>query len=385
MSLSGLLMRACILGFLLFIPALDASAQTRMTVAEAEALFGNLHGDALAARLRTADFSERVSNARLTQWQSSIADQKTRELLRATADLSAFLPPPASDIPDAAPPDAAAQQAILARARAYTAELRPRLPNFTAQRTTTHYELASRDQLEQEERSMQLAHMTRARIGYTSLGAWSHDQHWFKLGISWSTVTYTGGQETRSAESSSSRQLPLSEHGLSSSGEFGSILSLLDRDAAHGSIAWHHWENGPRGLLAVFRCSVPKDQSHFEVEIPGTLLGMSPSGRTPPYQCEIAVDPTDGSIFRIAMRVDEDPDQAVITGVVVEYAPVTIGGRVFVCPVHSVGVYSTREATGKHSSPSQYHRFINDVTFTQYHLFGSESRIIPDTPTKAQP
>jgi hypothetical protein len=111
-------------------------------------------------------------------------------------------------------------------------------------------------------------------------------------------------------------------------------------------------------------------------------MGMGPSGRFPAYRCEIAVDPTDGSVFRITMRVDEDPDSALITGVVVEYAPVEIGGRVFICPVHSVGIYSTREPTGEAAAPNQYHRFINDVTFTQYHVFGSESRIIPDTPAK---
>ena len=375
-------MRARIPLFVLFISALAAQSQTRMTVAEAESLFSHLRGDALASRLRVAEFTERVSNARLTEWQSSIPDQKIRELLRATSDLSAFLSPPASDIPDAPAPDEATQQAMLGRARAYAAELRPRLPNFTALRTATHYELASRDQIEREERSMQFAHMTRARLGYTALGTWSRDQQWFKLGTTWSTVTYSGGRETRSAESGSSRQLPLAELGLSSSGEFGSILALLDRDSLNGSIGWHHWESGPRGLLAVFRCSVPKDQSHFEVDVPGTLLGMGPSGRFPPYQCEIAVDPTDGSVFRITMRVDEDPDPALITGVVVEYAPVDIGGRIFVCPVHSVGVFSTRERSGKPGTADQYHRFINDVTFTQYHVFGSESRIIPDAPEK---
>jgi hypothetical protein len=368
----------------LLLPGLHAGAQTRMTIAEAESLFTQLHGDALAGRLRTAEFSERVSNPRQALWQSSIADLKTREVMRASADLAAFLPLPPSDIPDVPVPDPAAQHAILARARSYTAELRPRLPNFTALRTTTHYELASRDELEQEERAMQLAHMTRARLGYTSLGAWSHDQHWFRLGVTSSTVTYSGGRESRSAESSTSRQLPLAELGLESSGEFGSILSLIDRDTMNGTIAWHHWENGPRGLLAVYQCAVPKEQSHFVVYSPGTLLGMPSSGRSPAYECDVAVDPTDGTVFRISMRVQDD-DPALITGIVVEYAPVQIGSRAFVCPVHAIGIYSMREPADNPSLPYRYHRFINDVTFTQYHVFGSESRIIPDTPEKPQP
>jgi hypothetical protein len=352
-----------------------------MTVADAESLLGQLHGETLAARLRTAEFSERVSNARLGRWQSAITDQKTREVLRATADLSAFLPLPASEIPDSPAPDQPTQRAILARARAYTAELRPRLPNFTALRTTTHYELASPDTLEQEERSMQLAHMTRARLGYTSLGAWSHSQHWFLLGVSSSTVTYADGHETSTPEPGSSRQLPPSEHGLESSGEFGPILSVLDHDTMHGTIAWHHWETGPSGLLAVYRCSVPKEESHFIIYSPSTLPGMHPSGKAPAYECEIAVDPETGSVYRIAVHAQEDPNPALIVGIVVEYAAVQIGTRAVVCPVHAIGIYTTLEPAGP-SAPSLYQRFVNDVTFTQYHVFGSESRIIPETPAK---
>ncbi len=365
-------MRARLLLLVLLLPAFPASAQTRMTIADAESLFGHLRGDALAARLRTAEFTERVSNARLARWQSSIADQKTREVLRATADLSAFLPLPASEIPDSAAPDQPTQQAILARARAYTADLRPRLPNFTALRTTTHYELASPDDLEQEERSLQLAHMTRARLGYTSLGAYTHKQHWFRLGVTSSTVTYADGQETRTPESGPSRQLPISEHGLESSGEFGSILSVVDHDTMHGSIAWHHWETGPSGLLAVYHCSVPKEESHFVIYSPGTLLGMHPSGKAPAYQCEIAVDPETGSVYRIAVHAQEDPAAALLAGLVVEYATVQIGTRAVICPVHAIGIYTTLDPTG----------FVNDVTFTQYHVFGSESRIIPEPPAK---
>jgi hypothetical protein len=365
-------MRARLLLLVLLFPAFSAPAQTRMTIADAESLFGQLHGDALAARLRTAEFSERVSNARLARWQSAISDKKTREILRATADLSAFLPLPASETPDTPAPDQPTQLAILARARAYTAELRPRLPNFTALRTTTHYELASPDTLEQEERSVQLAHMTRARLGYTSLGAYSRTQHWFLLGVSSSTVTYADGHETRTPESGSSRQLPLSEHGLESSGEFGPILSVLDHDTMHGTIAWHNWETGPNGLLAVYRCSVPKEESHFVIYSPGTLLGMQPSGKAPAYECEIAVDPETGSVYRIAVHAQEDPAPALLAGIVVEYASVQIGTRAVVCPVHAVGIYTTLDPTG----------FVNDVTFTQYHVFGSESRIVPETPAK---
>jgi hypothetical protein len=99
---------------------------------------------------------------------------------------------------------------------------------------------------------------------------------------------------------------------------------------------------------------------------------MSPVANRPAYNCEIAVDPETGGIFRIALRVVEDgpSNPAILSGMVVEYAPVQFETRTSICPVHAIGIYT---------EPAEaVHRYVNDVTFTEYHLFGSESRMVPD-------
>ena len=56
-----------------------------------------------------------------------------------------------------------------------------------------------------------------------------------------------------------------SSEGLKTWGAFGPILGLVLVDAAQSKLAWSHWEQGPDGHIAVFRYSVPKDRSHYEV------------------------------------------------------------------------------------------------------------------------
>jgi hypothetical protein len=71
--------------------------------------------------------------------------------------------------------------------------------------------------------------------------------------------------------------------------------------------------------------------------------------------------------------------------VVVEYGPVKFGDSTYICPVKSVSI--SRERT-LHSISEWGERFqffapfetqIIDVSFREYHRFGSTSRILPDS------
>jgi hypothetical protein len=66
---------------------------------------------------------------------------------------------------------------------------------------------------------------------------------------------------------------------------------------------------------------------------------------------------------------------------VVEYAPVEIGGKRYICPSRSISVLAahTAQPHGMYSKtnfqgPSK--TFMNDVVFTEYRRFGSEVRIV---------
>jgi hypothetical protein len=60
-----------------------------------------------------------------------------------------------------------------------------------------------------------------------------------------------------------------------------------------------------------------------------------------PYHGEIAFDPDDGTIFRVTVQSELPPHDLVSNaGLVVEYAPVQIAGKSYVCPSRSISVLS---------------------------------------------
>jgi hypothetical protein len=106
---------------------------------------------------------------------------------------------------------------------------------------------------------------------------------------------------------------------------------------------------------------------------------MPPEKHTPAYHGEIAIDPDDGSVYRITLLADSDPPEPdIFSGVSVEYAAIDMGGASYVCPVHAVAVMTLPE-TARNGTPA-LRRFVNDTNFTGYHVFRSDSRVIPDKP-----
>ena len=167
--------------------------------------------------------------------------------------------------------------------------------------------------------------------------------------------------------------------GLVTSGEFGPILGVVLGDALHGEITWGYWEQVSSGLLAVFRYTVPKAASHY-------VVGSSTSGgldiTNPSYHGEIAIDPVTGAIHRLTMVSDIlIPSQSVKAAIMVLYNPVLIGGTSYTCPVKGVAISKVPVFPGQLAPPGSLplrQTILNDVNFTQYHIFRGQVRILPE-------
>jgi hypothetical protein len=67
----------------------------------------------------------------------------------------------------------------------------------------------------------------------------------------------------------------------------------------------------------------------------------------------------------------------------VEYGPVVIGGKTYILPTRSVSISRQRTVTildewgEKFGVYGRFETILNDVSFGRYHLFGSESRMLP--------
>ena len=142
---------------------------------------------------------------------------------------------------------------------------------------------------------------------------------------------------------------------------------------------------------AVFHYTVPQGKSHYKVQFCCVLDGFNSDGtanmrvfdETAGYHGEIAFDPANGAILRITMEAEMSPGELVSkAGIIVEYGPVEIAGKSYICPVKSVSVLQAHTTQNKGAFAMSNYKgnvktYLNDVVFDQYRRFGSEMRIVP--------
>jgi hypothetical protein len=372
------------LTILLLLTALGPTihAQTRVTVSQVEQLLATLHhhSDAKAAsQLSGLELTERATSATLERWKTDLPGNRTRETLTALADASAFLNLPAADLRADAPPEIRAQEQIFSRTANYVGKTLHKLPNFSALRTTTYFELVTPQQLLQQQES-QVSMLSDAKLSVRLLGpvnpAEPKGTNLYVAGT-WNVLaTYRDGLEVTDVPAGKGRHAQPQATGLSTAGEFGPVLYVVLEDALHGKVTWGHWERGTNGLLAVFHYEVTRENSHYAVR----SFAGGPA-EFPSYHGEIAVDPASGTIFRITVEASRlAADSTTESSILVEYGPVAIGGIAYICPVRAVALSKrpTLSANGSGvtaSAPIQ--TCVNDVSFTQYHVFRSDARILP--------
>ena len=326
--------------------------------------FGNRGRDETVESLSKVELTERLSLSELSHWTSEFQNKNVQQALTAVADTSAFLEPPATEISTQAPPDEAARQLMLTLVKDYLEQAIPRLPDFYATRTTVRYE-----EMPQVEENNTGVDATRLQVAETSKAR----------------VLYRDGDEV--VESRTSERDDSGDRHLKTHGTFGPLLAEVRRGLeVPGRMKWVRWETDPKGNRAVFEFEVPAAESRdFEG---GCCLpdadGENPFRIQAGYRGEVAINPENGAILRLQLQFDlrdyvpMDRDE-----VLVEYGPVNIGGRAYVCPVRSVSIargrsnISLKEWDQSFLSYGPYSTKMNDMRFSNYHMFRSESRILP--------
>lgn len=327
----------------------------------------------LAQQLAGLELTERLSSTHLTQWLAALPGDKSRDALLLLADKSEFLAPPASGVPDQSTPDPAATRQMLVKLVNYVNTTLRQLPNLIATRDTTGFEdRPQEDSLE-------------------STGVVSYSYQPLRIaGRSSATVTFLDRKEVIADNVRGSRKQGSKIGGLNTTGEFGPILSVVLGDALKGKITWARWEQNDARRLAVFRYEVPSEKSNYRVGFCCIVDGYYSTGQPElkpfeartGYHGEIAFDPANGAIFRMMLRSDLTPHQLVSdAGMIVEYAPVEIAGKSYICPVKSVSILEAHvnQPHGMFAQSDyegQPKTFLNDIVFGNYRRFGSESRIL---------
>ena len=336
----------------------------------------------VADRITDVALTERVSPARLAKWEKEFPGSHTREVLLRLADESAFMEPPVDDVLKDPAPDVETQQKMMAIALDYVKTAMRQLPNFYATRTTTHFQDTPTLLTEPGPLPMSMESVARA-MRMPGFGRFD-PKPMHSTGTTKMTVTYRDGHEERDTDTEKGRKEDRPTTGFTTSGEFGPILGVVVGDAFRGQVTWARWEQGASDPIAVFDYSVPEDRSNYGVGIPkdGKFENVYPA-----YHGEIALDPATGSILRLSVVAElTPPNEAKQTGMIVEYAPVEIGSRTYTCPIHGVAFSKGRVADLKPTPGNTavlMQTQLNDVAFTEYHLFRTETRIVSEAGGKS--
>jgi hypothetical protein len=360
---------------LLITMAMPAFASDRVTVQDLQKAVASARGkpdSRVAHSLSGLVLTERLTSARLAQLKAELPGEQSRLALLAVADASSFMSLDPADVPATAAPDRAAQHAMLAATAEYLAKTIPMLPDLYATQEKTQF----------ADRPIRTSAIT---------GKVSADKRFHLVTESVATVSFVAakgdfqdGQAESNSQSAGAGQLAV--HGA-----FGPIYAVVRNDVLPGNPVWSHWEQGPLGPMAVFSYQVPREKSHYVLQDSVAAGVLAPAAA---YQGEIAVDPATGAVLRLTLQAAPTPGSLVIEAdILVEYAPVELGGKSYICPLRSVAISRARavDSWGAFSpSPSNAAppllTEMNDVAYTQYHLFRSQVRMLaPDSEPATEP
>jgi hypothetical protein len=331
----------------------------------------------ITKQLEEMHLTERLTTPRLDRMEAQLTGILPKRALLALADISAFLDVPKADELVLASPDAAAQGRIMSRAADFVQATVTRMPDFLATRTRARFQNLKFGRLSPEP----LLEDYQSLLDRTTM-----------------TVQYRNGREVEEPVGQPAPGHYVSScTGLIEWGVFGPLLEIVVADILHGKMGWGHWEQGPSGPVAVFRYAVPEERSNYAVRSCCFLSSdhmMRQYETVPQYHGEIALNPETGDVMRLVVKTDLKTDVPMYRAdVVVEYGPVEIGGKTYICPIKSIaistaialftpgmGIYVDKEPEPG-SSMGGKDQFkvtsINDVIYDHYHKFQTEMRILP--------
>jgi len=297
----------------------------------------------VAAELKDVELTEEMTHSALESLRPLVPGQLTTEQLFVLEIRSAVLPPPSSEIPSTAAPDAAKQKAILDKATDYAAKTYAQLPTLTAKRTLRRFQDS--------------AHQDQPSLGAHSTAV---------LSATYTPIHYTASDEASVTFKNGAEQNPLANdktHWGENSmiallGQSPDPASVLQESLAAGKIGWLRWETVNGHELAVFSYAVDKKKTHYAVNyccFPETnqvgqvaMRGTESAGgagnyqtnatwknfkATEPYHGEIFIDPDTGVIYRLITEVEfKGSDPVRVENERIDYGVETIGDKKVVVP-----------------------------------------------------
>lgn len=361
-----------VLPVLIFVLAFapQVRAETSVTVAQLERFLTSsratrMPDEEIADRLSKVTLSEQLTSKILIRIRAETAlGQHGEEQLDLLAASSIFEAPPADELPKSAAPDAGERKRIVGLARDYARLAVSLLPDFIAVRSTRYF-----TNTPEESSSRRAEHRIRMHLARESRRE----------------IAFQGGHEIKRKLGSPAKVIEdeNTPGGLSTWGEFGAILKVVLGDSSDDSLQWSRWQTDEAGTqLAVFRYTIPRADSHYAIDFCCFQKSIDEPADyefhdKPGYSGEIYVDPKSGEVDRITLDAQlKEDDPVTRSAIAVQYGPVVIGGRRYICPLWSIAISDFHNALIEKIDGIGTERHLNETEFSEYHKFGSTSRIV---------
>lgn len=290
---------------------------------------------AVADKLKDILLSEELTGSYASSLESVLPGPLSAEQIEILKGQSAFLAPPATDIPAVPAPDAAAQKAILDKAAVFASKIYAQNPHLSVIKATLRYE---NELLATNSIGMHIPEMLHNPVKLV-------EKHL-------DPVETDKGVEKPAASRAKTKW---GENGEISEGEPGTNLGVvLPEVLSSGKIEWLRWQTIEGTQIAVFSFSVEKRKSRFDVSyccfpktdytVTGSMLLVNGSGihtvinwepfkKVVGYHGEFFINPNTGAIVRIITQAEMKPTDFVFSEARrIDYDQVVIDGKEYQLP-----------------------------------------------------
>jgi hypothetical protein len=310
---------------------------------------------AVAAELKQLELTEELTPSAMQSLAAYIAGPLSTEQIYVLEARSAVLAPPATDLPATAPLDAAAQQALLAKASDYVAKTYSQLPHLTATRMTARFQ----DGVAAVHTFTGMNH----GLGEDSDPLWQTSSLDVRLVNTRTTAVESVNGIEKPAGKDTTQWGP--NNMTASVGTPLALSTILQEAVASGNPKWLRWELVNGKQTAVFAFNVEKKKTKFAVSYccfpdtdtagvmstgggvgpsagnggTGTLQTISewkPFKANTGYHGELFIDPDLGVVIRTITQADFKPTDFVHSEAIrTDYAPMSIGGKTLIVRIRS--------------------------------------------------
>jgi hypothetical protein len=297
----------------------------------------------VANELKQVVLTEELTISALNSMAPLVPGPATLEQVYVLEAKSAALTPPASDVPTAPAPDAAAQKALLDKAVDYAGKTYAQLPTVTASKTTVRFQDTVSAMAVPGNHSLPPVNASVAQvIHYISTAP--------------TPVTIHNGIEDNPLAKDKTNWG--ANGNIALLGQSPVLSTVLQEANAAQKFAWLRWENVNGKTAAVFSFAVDKKTSHYAVNYccfpvadrDGNIHEWENYKATIPYHGEIFVEPNTGVVVRLITEGEfKSSDVVSREDERMDYLPVTVGDKTLVLPwksIVSTEVFPNGDASG---------------------------------------